>query len=636
MMRFIRNNAVFVLVVVIFIVAVFIGTIFLVWGRGSMSSSSSERSVAAWVGSAEIPYADFVKTYDSRLEFYRRFYPNVGAAELEKRFKVRKGALDAAIARRLLLDEAGRLGLTATDEEVGRRVRETASFQENGAFDPKKYREVLAASGITPALYEEDVRGELLAGKVRTVVQEPVRVSEAEAYEEFRRDKEKVRLALVILPSPAPPAGGTVAADRLRRAYDADPAKYTLPERAQFACAAVLARDVPPPPAAAEDELRRYFEENATEFRIQKGVRARHILFKLAEGAPAEEEKKIRERAEFVLGKAKGGADFAALAKEFSQDPSGPAGGDLGWFTAGQMVPEFEQAAFSLGKGQVSDLVRTQFGLHVIKVEEVREAGSPAFEQVRAQVAARAAAAALRAAVAERVEQVNDALADGEFDAAAAKFGLTVQTTGLVPREGPLPGPAARPDVAESLFGLGEGEVSEFIRQGEDFWVYKVLAKRASSVPSFEEARAQVERELLAEDARQRALGEAKLRLEDLRRGEKPETLAARLKGETRETAFFSQREFVAEAGVKGEIFVEAFGLEAGALGGPVAAPDGRVLIYRVAARLPASREAFALEKAAVIERLRSAKKDRLFEAWLEDLRRVRSVKINTQLVGTL
>ena len=92
----------------------------------------------------------------------------------------------------------------------------------------------------------------------------------------------------------------------------------------------------------------------------------------------------------------------------------------------------------------------------------------------------------------------------------------------------------------------------------------------------------------------------------------------------------------MAEAGVKGEIFVEAFGLEAGALGGPVAAPDGRVLIYRVAARLPASREAFALEKAAVIERLRSAKKDRLFEAWLEDLRRVRSVKINTQLVGTL
>lgn len=636
MMRFIRNNAVFVLVVVIFIVAVFIGTIFLVWGRGSMSSSGSERSVAAWVGEAEVPYAEFVKTYDSRLEFYRRFYPNIGAAELEKRFKVRKGALDAAIARRLLLDEARRLGLAATDDEVSRKIRETAAFQQNGAFDAKKYREVLTASGITPALYEEDVRGELLAGKVRTVVQEPVRVSEAEAFEEYRRDKEKVKLGLVILPAPPPAAAGSIAEERLRRAFDADPAKYTLPERAQFACAAVLAKDLPAPAPASEDELRRYFEENAAEFRTEKGVRARHILFKLAEGAPADEEKKIRERAEFVLGKAKGGADFAALAKEFSQDSSGPAGGELGWFTAGQMVPEFEQAAFALGKGQVSDLVRTQFGFHIIKAEDVREAGSPAFEEVRPAVAARAAAAALRNAVSDRVEKINDALAGGEFDAVAAQFGLSVQTTGLVPREGPLPGPAARPDVVESLFALAEGEMSEFIRQGEDYWVYKMLAKRASATPGFAEARAQVERDLLADDARQRALGEAKLRLEELRRGEKPEALAARLKGQARETAFFAQKEFVAEAGLKGEVFVGAFGLEAGSLGGPVAAPDGRVVLYKVVAKVPATREAFAAEKAAVIERLRTAKKDRLFEAWLEDLRRVRSVKINTQLVGTL
>ena len=159
MMRFIRNNAVFVVVVVIFIVAVFIGTIFLVWGRGSMSSSSAERSVAAWVGTTEIPYAEFVKTYDSRMEFYRRFYPDIGSAELEKRFKIRKGALDAAIGRRLLLDEAQRLGLAAGDEEVAAKIRETAAFQENGVFDPKKYREVLAGLG--------DHRGALRGGRPR-------------------------------------------------------------------------------------------------------------------------------------------------------------------------------------------------------------------------------------------------------------------------------------------------------------------------------------------------------------------------------------------------------------------------------------------------------------------------------------
>jgi len=634
MMRFIRSNAIFVLIIVIFIVGVFIGTIFLVWGRGSMSSSKSERSVAAWVGTEEVPYAEFVRAHDSRIEFYRRFYPGIPAAELEKRFRIKKGALDSAIGRRLLLDEARRMGLVVGDEEIASKVRATAAFQENGAFDPKKYREVLAASGVKTVAYEDDVRGELLAGKVRALVQEPVQVAEAEAFEEYRRDKEKVRLSLVILPPPAPGTGAVVPLQDARRAFDADPAKYTRPERARFAYAAVLAKDFQPAAPASEAELRSYYDQNPAEFRTERSVHARHILFRLAEGAAPDEEKKVRERAQFVLGKAKAGTDFAALAREFSQDSSGPAGGDLGWFTAGQMVPAFEQAAFALSKGQVSDLVRTKFGIHIIKVEEAREAGTPAFEQARAEVARKHAAAAARAAVASRVEQLNDALAAGEFYAVASKFGMTVRTTDLVPREGPLPGPAARPEVGESLFGLAEGEVSELLRQGDDYWVYKVLAKRPAAVPTFEEARADVERVLQGEQSGERSLGEGRLRLEDLRRGEQLQAVAARGKGEVRETAFFTQRDFVAEAGIKGELLQAAFSLGIGTFGGPVVAPDGRVLLYRVEAKLPVAREAFLPEKDAVMARLRSAKRDQFFESWIEDLRRVRAVKINEALVG--
>ena len=101
MMRFIRGNAVFVLVIIILIVGVFIGTIFLVWGRGDTSSSQSERSIAAWVGTEEVPYAEYLRAHDSRMEFYRRFYPGISAAELEKRFRIKKGALDSAIGRHL-------------------------------------------------------------------------------------------------------------------------------------------------------------------------------------------------------------------------------------------------------------------------------------------------------------------------------------------------------------------------------------------------------------------------------------------------------------------------------------------------------------------------------------------------------
>lgn len=634
MMRFMRGNAVFVLVIVILIVGVFIGTIFLVWGRGSTEATKSERSVAAWVGTAEVPYAEYLRAHDSRLEFYRRFYPGISSNELEKRFRIKKGALDSTIGRRLLLDEARRMGLVAGDEEIAVKVRATAAFQENGVFDPRKYREVLASSGIKTVAYEEDVRGELLAGKVKALVEEPVQIAEAEAFEEFRRDKEKVRLTLVILPPPSPVAGASVPPQEVRRVFDADPAKYTRPERARFAYATVLAKDFQPAAPATDAELRSYYEQNAAEFKTERSVHARHILFRLAEDAVPAEEQKIRERAQFVLGKAKAGADFAALAREFSQDSTGPSGGDLGWFSAGQMVPAFEQAAFALGKGQVSDVVRSQYGFHIIKLEETREAGTPGFEQVRTEVARKSAAAAARSAMASRVEQINDALDSGDLEGVAATFGLTVRTTDLVPREGPLPGPAARAEIAESLFVRSEGEVSELMRQGDDYWVYKMLDKRPAAVPAFEEARAEVERDLLGEQARERALGDARLRLEELRRGEQLQRLAARVRGEVRETAFFTQREFVAAGGVTGELLQGAFALEVGSFGGPVGAPDGRVLLYRVDGKLPATREEFLPEKAAVVARLRSAKREQYFEAWMEDLRRLRAVKINEALVG--
>jgi len=634
MMRFIRSNAVFVLVVVVLIVGVFIGTIFLVWGRGSTDSSKSERSVAAWVGAVEIPYSEYLRAHDSRMEFYRRFYPGISAGDLEKRFRIKKGALDSAIGRRLLLDEARRMGLVVGDEEIAAKVRETAAFQDKGVFDPRKYREVLASSGIKTVAYEDDVRGELLAGKVRALVQEPVRIAEDDAFEEFRRDTEKVRLSLVILPPPAPVAGATVPLQDARRMFDADPARYTRPERARFAYTAVLAKDFQPAAPATDAELKSYYDQNAAEFKTERSVHARHILFRLAEDAVLEEEKKIRERAQFVLGKARAGTDFAALAREFSQDTSGPSGGDLGWFSAGQMVPAFEQAAFALGKGEVSDLVRSEFGFHIVKLEETREAGTPSFEQARAEVARKSAAAAARAGVANRVEQINDALDSGDLEAVAAKFGLTVSTTDLVPREGPLPGPASRPEAAESLFLRAEGEISEIMRQGDDYWVYKVLVKRPAAVPSFEEARAEVERDLLGEKARERSLGEGRLRLEDLRRGEQPQSIASRARGEVRETAFFTQRDFVAAAGIKGELLQGAFALGVGSFGGPVGAPDGRVILYRVDGRQPATREAFLAEKEAVIARLRSAKRDQFFESWMEDLRRLRTVKINDALVG--
>ncbi len=636
MMRYMRQNAVFVLVVVVLVVGVFIGTIFLVWGRGSLDSGGGERSVVAWIGKTEVPYAEFLRAHDTRMEFYRRFYPNLSQAEVERRFKVRRGALDAVVGRRLLIDEGRRLGVVATDAEVAEKIRGTAAFQdESGAFSSERYRQVLAASQVSPTAFEEDTRGEILVEKVRALAGEPARVSDEEALASFREEREKVRLELLLVPAPAAGAAG-VSTEEARAAFDADPGKYRRPARLQVAWFAVRAADFQPAEPAGDEELRAWYGENEERFRSDREVHARHILFRLEEGAPADEERKIRDRASLVHEKVRAGADFAELAKEFSQDASGPRGGDLGWFERGRMVPAFEEAAFALGAGETSDLVRTPFGIHIIRVEEVREPRLRPFEEVAGEVRALAAAERARRAAAERAEQVNEELYGEEFEDVAQRHGLEVTTTGLLGRDETLPGAAAQPDVADALFALGPGDVSEFYRQGDDHYVYKVIERLPAAIPTFEEARAEVEADLVRERDREGALAAARGALEELAAGAGARDVACRLRGEVRATVNFARREFVSEAGVGGELFRDAFAEGAEGWLGPVALPDGRAVLYRVAGRIEADAGQFAEEKESIRERLLGEKRELLFDAWLADLRRARGVKLNEALLGPL
>jgi len=138
------------------------------------------------------------------------------------------------------------------------------------------------------------------------------------------------------------------------------------------------------PPADAQ--VREFYDKNPDKFKQDEAVRASHILFKVEESADAAAKKKVRDQAESVLKQARGGADFAELAKKHSADGSAQQGGDLNFFTKGQMVPAFDQAAFSMKPGEISDIVTTQFGYHIIKVTEHRAPSTVPFEQVSERI----------------------------------------------------------------------------------------------------------------------------------------------------------------------------------------------------------------------------------------------------------
>jgi len=271
--------------------------------------------------------------------FYRNIYKNIPEAELERRFKLRQASLDSLISREVILQEARAKGIQVSAQEVRDKITGNSAFQENGTFSRDLYLQVVRSVNQTPEQFENSQRADLLIAKVEGLVKEGVKVTDAEAREEFRRTRDKVSLEYVLVPLANYADTVTVAESEISARFEKDRRRYFVPDKIRVEYVRIDAGAMPGGAAPTDAEIADYYAQHSSEFSQQHSVRARHILFKLDPGAPPEEEAKIKDRAAMVLGKARAGTDFAALAREFSQDGSGPGGGDLGFFAREQMVP---------------------------------------------------------------------------------------------------------------------------------------------------------------------------------------------------------------------------------------------------------------------------------------------------------
>jgi peptidyl-prolyl cis-trans isomerase D len=632
MMQLIRSNLKIVMGVVLLVVAAFIGTIFLVWGRGG--DQAVDEPAAAWVGEKRITRRDHELMVSNMVRFYQNIYKEMSAGEIEKRFDIRKSALDSLIARQVALDEAVKMGLTVSDDELRQKIVSNPAFQRDGVFDRSLYLQIVDAMSQTPDQFEASLKVDLLAQKVEQIVKQGVKVSEDEVREEFRRTSEKATLQYVVLPLESFRDGITVGEADLKARFEANKADYAQPERIKVEYLRIDGAALAAGVAADQKDAEAFFAENQREFETPKQVRARHILFRLEPTASAEEEKKIRDRATTVLEKAKGGADFAVLAKEFSQDGSAKEGGDLGFFTREEMVPEFGQAAFSLEKGKVGDLVRTQFGFHIIKVEDVREPRTPSFEEARDRVMARLRQVKGKEKARELASAVGEAILDKSLAQAGSQFGLEVRETGFFSLDEPVPGLALSKDVRDRLFALSKDELSEQIQWGGGFYFFRLVDRREAHAAELNEVRDRVEKDVRDEKARARAKGAAEAVKRELASGTSPEK-AATGKSQGGTTAPFPVNGFVPELGVPGDRFEEAFAGTVGSTGGPVDVPRG-VAVWRLAGKTSAEAGAWDREKKGIADRLAEEKSTRFFEAWIDQMRKSAGVKLEGQGASAL
>jgi peptidyl-prolyl cis-trans isomerase D len=340
-------------------------------------------------------------------------------------------AASMLVTRGIMLKEAERSGLHVSDQEVERSIRSIPSFRDaEGRLDAEAARQNIEYEYGSVARFKEIVRADLLVRKMAGLVQASAHVSEQEAREAVLFRLEEVRLAYVGLDEKKLPADAEIPEGA---------AEETL--------------------RSEEEGMRALYEERREEFDRPERVRARHILVRVVQGATPEVEDSARARTEAILERVRGGEDFAKVAQEESDDPGTAAkGGDLGFFARGQMVPEFEQAAFSLEPGTLSGVIRSSFGFHILRVEERQAAELVPYEEVREELARDLVTQRLATERAVRLaSELEQAVAAGSsLEAAARAAGLTLERTGWLRRrpDGFLPGLGASTELTAAAFSL--------------------------------------------------------------------------------------------------------------------------------------------------------------------------------------
>jgi peptidyl-prolyl cis-trans isomerase D len=383
-------------------------------------------------------------------------------------------AAEALIQRSILALEAEELGLTVSKSEIEREVLASPLFRdEGGRFDPQSFSNWAEWEFGTQRNFMIEHRMITLATKMLRLVQGMAHVSDDEARQAAKRRLEEVRIAFVTLSAGEPPADLEIDAARVQEFLE-----------------------------TREEEAQRHYDDHSEQFNRPEQVRARHILLRVPTGADEEEREEVRQRAQEVLERLRAGEDFAELAREISDDPgSKEEGGDLGFFSRGQMLEPFEQAAFALEPGALSEVVSTDFGFHVIRTEEFRPAQHRSYEEAREEIARtligeEAAFAEARATA----EGLSAEIREGRsLEQAARARELTLERSGWLRRrpDAYIPGIGAAQELMTTAFSLEPGQSSPRIFELEDRLAMVQVLERNVPEPERLEAEVAGQREQL-------------------------------------------------------------------------------------------------------------------------------------------
>jgi peptidyl-prolyl cis-trans isomerase D len=589
------------------------------------ADAGSPGEAMATVGGMPITVGEFRRSYLRQRQRLEQIYQGRLDADALRSMGIEEQVFGSLVDDRLVALESRRLGLAIDDQTLARAVQ--ARFQENGRYiGSDEIRRRLELQGSTVEELEQSLRDALLRELLERLVTDGVAVTPAEAEREFRRRTEQAKAEYVLVDAAPFRAAAAVTDDEVKQRFESDREAYRVPERRAVQYLLVDPSTLRSRVTVTEREIESYYGEHREDYKEPEEVCASHILVKVkaqpeaAEGHPDAEARKM---AEALLAQVNSGGDFAGVAKKSSEDKgSASGGGDLGCFGRGRMLPAFENAAFGLEPGQVSGLVRSDFGYHIIKVASRKEEAYPSLAQVKDRIRETLLAQRTQALGEEKMVAVATALRRGKgLEEAGREQGLAVQKSAPFARSEPGPPALSSPALAARVFELKAGQVEPEPFAVPTGYAFVALAEvQAPRVPELKDVQARVRSDLVEEKALQAARAQAA----DLRaRAEKAglEKAAASLGLVRKETpGLVGRGQPLGDLGTGAALEAAAFSLPTGALSDPVRTATG-FAVLRVLEKKPFDPAAYEGQKASIMAGLKDQRRQQLFRAYLSQAR---------------
>jgi peptidyl-prolyl cis-trans isomerase D len=598
--------------------------------KGTGADAASSDTIAKVEGH-EITAGEFRRTYQAQLQQFRAQYGANMNDQLLKQLGIEQQILQQMVDERAQLAEAERLGITVSDEEVRQRIFAMPAFQENGGFiGEQRYQQLLRMQRppMLPSEFETSVRRGLTVEKLRASLTDWLSVPDKELEEVYRRRNDKIKLAVVTFNADSFRGQATASDTEVASYFDGHKDDFKIPEKRKIRYVlldieAIRAKVVVPPA-----DIEKAYNSSIEQYTTPEQVRASHILLKTEGKTDAD----VKAKAEAILKQAKSGADFAELAKKNSEDESNAKnGGDLDYFGRGRMVPEFDQAVFAMQPGQISDLVKTQYGYHIIKLVDKKNAATRSLAEVRQQLTDQLAyerAQSQAADLASKLEKQVSKPAD--LDKVAKAEGLTVQESGFFAREEPILGLGPAPEATNKAFDMKQGDVAGPLRASRGFVFETLVAKQDPYVPKLDEVKERVRDEVIKQKARDLSTQKAAELAAKLKAAPDFEKAAKAAGFEAKTTELIARDAPIPDLGAAPAVEDAAFKLPVGAVSTAIATNNGTAVV-----KVLDKKEVTADEWSTAKDRFRdeqiAERRSRFFSAYMVKAKQKMKIDVNRE-----